>query len=93
MQLTATPYNQTMTSSIPTLKRPLNQPFDSTAPVFPTSYPAQARTFNTNIKDVVQSSEVVVGTHSVNTIKSKVLFDARATRHFIYQTFALKLNY
>ncbi|XP_074351549.1 uncharacterized protein LOC141690670 [Apium graveolens] len=59
MQLTAAPYNQAMTSSIPILQLPSNQPSESVTPVFPPSYPAQARTFNINIKDVVQSSEVV----------------------------------
>ncbi|XP_074347270.1 uncharacterized protein LOC141686112 [Apium graveolens] len=58
MQLTAAPYNQAMTSSVPPLQLPSNQPFESATPVFPPSYPAQARTFNMNIKDVVQSSEL-----------------------------------
>ncbi|KAL8148281.1 hypothetical protein AgCh_005595 [Apium graveolens] len=65
MQLTATPYNQAMTSSILTLQLPSNQPFESVTPVFPPSYPAQARTFSMNINDVVQSSEVVAGEFDV----------------------------
>ncbi|XP_074360127.1 uncharacterized protein LOC141700202 [Apium graveolens] len=60
--------------------------------MFPPSYPAQARTFNMNIKDVVQSFEVVAGTLSVNNINAIVLFDSRATRSFISESFIGKLN-
>ncbi|XP_074357539.1 uncharacterized protein LOC141697173 [Apium graveolens] len=92
MQLTTAPYNQAMTSSVLTLRLPSNQPFKSATPVFPSSYPAQARTFNMNIKDVVQSSEVVAGTLSVNNINAKVLFDSEATRSFISESFVGKSN-
>ncbi|XP_074365281.1 uncharacterized protein LOC141706412 [Apium graveolens] len=92
MQLTATPFNQAMTSSVPILQLPSNQPSESVAPVFPPSYPTQARTFNMNIKDVVQSSEVVASTLSVNNINVKVLFDSGATRSFISESFIGKLN-
>ncbi|XP_063948148.1 uncharacterized protein LOC135152234 [Daucus carota subsp. sativus] len=92
MQLAATPYNQGMTSSVLTQQLPPPQVFESATPVFHPSYPAQARTFNMNIKDVVQSSEVVAGTLSVNNIHAKVLFDSGATRSFISESFVGKLN-
>ncbi|XP_074355683.1 uncharacterized protein LOC141695309 [Apium graveolens] len=92
MQLTATPFNQAMTSSVPILQLPSNQPSESATSVFPPSYPAQARTSNMNIKDAVQSSEVVAGTLSVNNINAKVLFDSGATRSFISESFIGKLN-
>ncbi|XP_074342131.1 uncharacterized protein LOC141679560 [Apium graveolens] len=89
----AAPYNQAMTSSVPILQLPSNQPSESVTPVFPPSYLAQARTFNMNIKDAVQSSEVVAYTLSVNNINAKVLFDYGATRSFISESFVGKLNY
>ncbi|XP_074346752.1 uncharacterized protein LOC141685558 [Apium graveolens] len=92
MQLTAASYNQTMTSSVPILQLPSNQPSESATPVFPPSYLSQTRTFNMNIKDVVQSSEVVAGTLSVNNINAKVLFDFGATKSFISESFIGKLN-
>ncbi|XP_063948071.1 uncharacterized protein LOC135152168 [Daucus carota subsp. sativus] len=92
MQLAATPYNQGMISSVPTLQLPSTQVFESATPVFHPAYPAQVRTFNMNVKDVVQSSEVVEGTLSVNNIHAKVLFDSGATRSFISETFVGKLN-
>ncbi|XP_074327376.1 uncharacterized protein LOC141665296 [Apium graveolens] len=92
MQLTTAPYNQEMTSYVSVLQLPSNQPSESTTPVFPPSYPAQVRTFNMNIKDVVQNSEVVTGTLSVNNINAKELFDSGATRSFISESFVGKLN-
>ncbi|XP_074337380.1 uncharacterized protein LOC141674568 [Apium graveolens] len=92
MQLTSAPYNRAMTSSVPILQLPSDQPSESITPVFPPSYPAQARTFNMNIKDAIQSSEVVVGTLSVNNINAKVLFDSGAARSFISESFVGKLN-
>ncbi|XP_074355819.1 uncharacterized protein LOC141695475 [Apium graveolens] len=92
MQLTATPYNQAITSSIPTLQLPSNQPFESATPVFGPSYPAPPKTFNMNIKDAVQSSEVVACTLSVNNFNAKVLFDSGASRSFISKSFVGKLN-
>ena len=65
-----------MTSSAPILQLPSTQVFESATPVFHSSYPAQARTFNMNIKDAVQSSDVVAGTLSVNNVHAKVLFDS-----------------
>ncbi|XP_074342655.1 uncharacterized protein LOC141680287 [Apium graveolens] len=62
MQLTAAPYNQAMTSYVPILQLASNQPSESATPVFPPSYPAQARTFNMNIKDAVQREfDVILG--------------------------------
>ncbi|XP_074355820.1 uncharacterized protein LOC141695476 [Apium graveolens] len=92
MQLTAASFNQAMTSSVPILQLPSNQFSESVTPVFPPSYPAQARTFNMNIKYAVQSSKVVAGTLSVNKINAKVLFDFGATRSFIVESFIGKLN-
>ncbi|XP_074328389.1 uncharacterized protein LOC141666298 [Apium graveolens] len=82
-----------MTSSIPIFQLPSNQPSKSATPVFSPTYPVQARTFNMNIKDVVQSSVVVAGTLSVNNTNAKVLFDSEATRSFISESFIGKLNY
>ena len=45
-----------------------------------------------NIKDDVQSSEVVAGMLSVNATKTKVLFDSGAIRSFISETFSDKLK-
>ncbi|XP_074323793.1 uncharacterized protein LOC141660703 [Apium graveolens] len=59
-----------MTSSVPNLQLPSNQPFESATPVFPPSYPAQARTFNMNIKDSIQSSEVVAANREQVSVKS-----------------------
>ncbi|XP_074351359.1 uncharacterized protein LOC141690461 [Apium graveolens] len=92
MQLTTAPFNQAMTSSFPILQLPSNQPSASTTPVFPPSYPAQAWTFNMNIKDTIQSSKVIEGTLSVNNINAKVLFNSGTTRSFISETFIGKLN-
>ncbi|XP_074323501.1 uncharacterized protein LOC141660416 [Apium graveolens] len=92
MQLTAAPFNQAMPSYFPILKLPSNQPSESATPVFPPFNPAQAQTFNMNIKDAVQNYEVVEGTLSVNNINAKVLFDSGATRSFISESFIGKLN-
>lgn len=45
-----------------------------------------------NIKDAVQSSDMVAGTLSVNTTNVKVLIDSGATRSFIFKEFADKLG-
>ncbi|XP_074355811.1 uncharacterized protein LOC141695467 [Apium graveolens] len=92
MQLTTAPFNQAMTSYVPTLQLPSNQSFESATPEFPPSYPALARTFNMNIKDVVQSSEVMAGTLYVNNTNAKVLFDSSPTRSFISESFVDKLS-
>ncbi|XP_074342247.1 uncharacterized protein LOC141679727 [Apium graveolens] len=85
-------YNQAKISSVPILQLPSNQPSEFATPVFPPSYPAQTRTFNMNIKDAVQNSEVVAGTLSVNNGNAKVLFDSGATRSFISESFVGKLD-
>ncbi|XP_063941914.1 uncharacterized protein LOC135149896 [Daucus carota subsp. sativus] len=92
MQLAATPFNQGATSSVSTLQLPHPPVYEPVTPVFPPTYPAQARTFNMNIEDAVQSSEVVAGTLPVNNIPAKVLFDSGATRSFISESFVGKLN-
>ncbi|XP_074342544.1 uncharacterized protein LOC141680138 [Apium graveolens] len=89
---TGHPYNQAMTSSVPIIQLPSNQPSESATPVFPPFYPAQAQTFNMNIKDVVQSSEVVAGTLFVNNVNAKVLFNSGDTRSFISESFVGRLN-
>ncbi|KAL8089041.1 hypothetical protein AgCh_038705 [Apium graveolens] len=45
-----------------------------------------------NIKDAIQSSEVVAGMLSVNKINAKVRFNYGATRSFISESFVGKLN-
>ncbi|KAL8147704.1 hypothetical protein AgCh_005141 [Apium graveolens] len=52
----------------------------------------KAMIFNMTMKDVVQSSDVVVGTLPVNYVDAKVLFDSGATRSFISQDFVDKLH-
>ncbi|XP_063941903.1 uncharacterized protein LOC135149893 [Daucus carota subsp. sativus] len=92
MQLAATPFNQGTTSSVSTLQLPHPPVYEPVTPVFPPTYPAQARTFNMNIEDAVHSSEVVAGTLPVNNIPAKVLFDSGATISFISESFVGKLN-
>ncbi|XP_074327982.1 uncharacterized protein LOC141665897 [Apium graveolens] len=53
---------------------------------------SQARTFNMNVKDAIQSSDVVSGTLSVNPASAKVLIDSGATRSFISKSFIAKLD-
>ncbi|KAL8155372.1 hypothetical protein AgCh_000671 [Apium graveolens] len=55
-------------------------------------YQPKARTFNMTMKDAVQSSDMVVGTLSVNSVDAKVLFNSGATRSFISQSFVDKLH-
>ena len=52
----------------------------------------RARTFNMTMRDVVQNSDVVAGTLSVNSVPAKVLIDSRATRSFISRKFSQQLN-
>ena len=95
MQLTAAPYlvNQTSVVPTPAFQIPPNQPLMTSTPVYSTpTYPTQARTFNMNMKDAVQSPDVVAGTLSVNTTSAKVLIDSGATRSFISRSFVDKLN-
>ena len=52
----------------------------------------RARTFNMTMRDVVQNSDVVAGTLSVNSVPAKVLIDSGATRSFISRKFSQQLN-
>ena len=52
----------------------------------------RARTFNMTMRDVVQNSDVVAGTLSVNSVPAKVLIDSGATRSFISREFSQLLN-
>ncbi|XP_074365306.1 uncharacterized protein LOC141706442 [Apium graveolens] len=53
---------------------------------------ASSRNFNLKMKDVVHNSEVIVGKLSVNNVEAKVLIDLGATRSFISENFAGRLN-
>ena len=53
---------------------------------------AQARTFNMNLNEAVQSSDVVAGTLLVNAIPAKALIDSGATISFISIEFVKKNN-
>ena len=53
---------------------------------------AQARTFNMNLNEVVQSSDVVAGMLLVNAIPAKALIDFGAMRSFISIEFVTKNN-
>ncbi|XP_074351920.1 uncharacterized protein LOC141691075 [Apium graveolens] len=91
-----------------TISYPVNQAAPMPASSFPISsnqpqiasssnhpaltYPAQTRTFNMNVKDAIQSSDVVSGTLPVNAANAKVLIDSGATRSFISKSFVDKLN-
>ncbi|XP_074323497.1 uncharacterized protein LOC141660412 [Apium graveolens] len=48
--------------------------------------------FNLKMKDVVQNYEVIAGKISINNVKAKVLIDSGATKSFITETFANRLN-
>ncbi|XP_074351787.1 uncharacterized protein LOC141690932 [Apium graveolens] len=95
MQLTTAPYpvNPVTPMPTPSFPIPLNQPQITSSSNLPTlTYPAQARTFNMNVKDAIQSTDVVSGTLSVNAASTKVLIDSGATRSFISKSFVDKLN-
>ncbi|XP_074351340.1 uncharacterized protein LOC141690434 [Apium graveolens] len=95
MQLTTVPYPMNQVTPMPTPAFPisLNQPQISSSSNSPSlTYPAQARTFNMNMKDAIQSSDVVSRTLSVNAVSVKVLIDSGATRSFILKSFVDKLN-
>ncbi|XP_074323528.1 uncharacterized protein LOC141660444 [Apium graveolens] len=80
--------------STPVIPMSSNQPQMISSSAYPVlTYPAQARTFNMNMKDAIQSPDVVSGTLSVNSISAKVLIDSGATRSFISRSFVDKLNY
>ena len=52
----------------------------------------QARTFNMTMNDAVKDADVVAGTLLVNSVDAKVLIDSGATKSFISEGFARKLN-
>ncbi|XP_063942638.1 uncharacterized protein LOC135152187 [Daucus carota subsp. sativus] len=93
--MTAMPYpmNQATPMPAPSFPMPFNQPQMASSSSHPAlTYPAQARTFNMNVKDAIQSSDVVSGTLSVNAASAKVLIDSGATRSFISKSFVDKWN-
>ena len=51
-----------------------------------------ARTFNMTVGDAIRDADVIAGTLSLNSISAHVLFDSGATKSFISQEFARKLN-
>ncbi|KAK1384047.1 hypothetical protein POM88_021782 [Heracleum sosnowskyi] len=51
-----------------------------------------ARTYNMSMREAVRDSDVVAGTLLVNSVNAKVLIDSGATKSFISETFARKLN-
>lgn len=51
-----------------------------------------ARTYNTTIKDAMESVDVVTGTLPINSVEVYVLFDSGATRSFISVRFTHKNN-
>ncbi|KAL8104556.1 hypothetical protein AgCh_028680 [Apium graveolens] len=53
---------------------------------------ASTRTFNLMMKDAVQNFEVIAGKLSINNVEAKVLIDSGATKSFISETFANRLN-
>ncbi|XP_074346856.1 uncharacterized protein LOC141685663 [Apium graveolens] len=95
MQLTTVPYhvNQVTPMLTPSFSISSNQPQIASSSNRPAlTYPAQARTFNMNVKDAIQSTDVVSGTLSVNAASAKVLIYSGATRTFILKSFVNKLN-
>ena len=52
----------------------------------------QARTYNMTMREAVRDTDVVAGTLLVNSVDAKVLIDSGATKSFISETFARKLN-
>ncbi|XP_074327607.1 uncharacterized protein LOC141665521 [Apium graveolens] len=93
--MTAVPYPVNQAAPIPASSFPMsfNQPQIASSSNHPAlTYPAQARTFNINVKDAIQSSDVVSGTLSVNATSAKVLIDSGATRSFISKSFVDKSN-
>ncbi|XP_074327695.1 uncharacterized protein LOC141665606 [Apium graveolens] len=92
--MTIVPYHVNQAAPIPASSFPMsfNQPQIASSSNLALTYPAQARTFNMNVKDAIQSSDVVSGTLSVNAASAKVLIDSGATRYFISKSFVDKLN-
>ena len=51
-----------------------------------------AKTFNMAMREAVKDADVVAGTLLVNSMHAKVLIDSGATKSFISEMFASKLN-
>ena len=51
-----------------------------------------ARTFNMTVGDAIRDADMIAGMLSLNSISAHVLFDSGATKSFISQEFARKLN-
>ncbi|KAK1369626.1 hypothetical protein POM88_035718 [Heracleum sosnowskyi] len=51
-----------------------------------------AKTYNMSMREAVRDFDVVAGTLLVNSVNAKVLIDSGATKSFISETFARKLN-
>ena len=75
------------TSTVPRLPAPAPAPAQAQPAVQP-----RARTFNMTMRDAVKDANVIAGTLSVNSIAAKVLIDSGATKSFISENFAYKLN-
>ena len=58
----------------------------------PVNSQPQARTYNMTMREAVRDTGVVAGTLLVNSVDAKVLIDSGATKSFISETFARKLN-
>ncbi|KAK1394816.1 hypothetical protein POM88_013872 [Heracleum sosnowskyi] len=82
------PMNQVPIYPAPVLQVPNQQMLPYPTPTCSTP----ARTFNKNMKDAIQSSDVVAGTLLVNAVTAKVLIDSGATRSFISRDFVAKLG-
>ncbi|XP_074374278.1 uncharacterized protein LOC141714672 [Apium graveolens] len=96
LQMTTVPYPVNQATPMPTPSFPMsfNQPQIASASNHPAlTYPAQARTFNMNVTDAIQSSYMVSGMLFVNAASAKVLIDSGATRSFISKSFVDKLNF
>ena len=62
-------------------------------PPLPQQNQPRARTFNMSMKEAVQNPNVVAGTLPVNSLNALVLIDSGATRSFISESFAGRINY
>ncbi|KAK1360434.1 hypothetical protein POM88_044908 [Heracleum sosnowskyi] len=85
--------NQATPVPTPAFPMSFNQPEMASSSTYPALiYPAPARNFNMNMKDAIQSSDVVSGMLSVNGNDAKILIDSRATRSFVSRSFVDKLK-
>ena len=58
----------------------------------PATAQPRARTFNMTMRDAVKNADVVASTLPINSIHAKVLIDSGATKSFISNDFAVKLQ-